>query len=1335
MMDVHQSFSTASVAPLNPTPTGLDSHSVIFVDSRLKDLEQTLAGVHSAQVVVLDANQDGIRQITQTLQQQTNISSIHILSHGSAGTLQLGNAWLNGNSLNAYSSQIRSWQSALTTQADILLYGCDVAAGTVGQLFVSQLSQITGADVASSINATGSATLGGDWDLESQTGTIQAAGLVLQHYQGLLPIYNGNNYVLTNGAKTWEDAQAEAKSLGGNLVAINTAAEETWLKQTFGSSELFWIGLTDKATEGNFQWISGELSTYRNWSPGEPNNALFVPEGEDYAVMNWGGQWNDLPNSVYGTYRGIIEIPTTPSFTYNGNTYRLTNGAKTWEDAQAEAKSLGGNLVAINTAAEETWLKQTFGSSELFWIGLTDKATEGNFQWISGELSTYRNWSPGEPNNALFVPEGEDYAVMNWGGQWNDLPNSVYGTYRGIIEIPTTPSFTYNGNTYRLTNGAKTWEDAQAEAKSLGGNLVAINTAAEETWLKQTFGSSELLWIGLTDKVTEGNFQWSSGEAVTYTNWSPGEPNDFKFDGNFLGGEDYAVMNWGGQWNDLPNNFYGTYRGIIEIPDVPGAIRINAGGGAYLDKLGRIWQADQFFVGGNLYSTGAEILKTDDDPLYQTERWANNLQYAIPVNNGTYRVNLHFAEIALNDFNQRIFDVSVEGQLVADDLDIFARSKNAFFPGNNSALVISTPFIRVTDGVLNLNMQASNNNAKISAIEIIPILNPIVLIEPTGSNTTVTEGGTGDTYTAVLNTQPTANVTVNLQPSNQINLNQSSITFTPNNWNQPQTIAISAVNDTAKEGTQEVTINHTVSSADPTYNGLGVDALAVRVIDDEVPPISFAQKTVATIGAPTTAAWGPDGRLYVGTYSGEIQVYTFDNNYNVTAVQTINTIKNLSNPNILGIAFNPYDTSSSPTIYITHSKLFANGGASFPTNVLAPYSGQVSLLEGSSNFATLKPLITGLPVSHFDHGINGMTFDNKGDLYIAIGGNTNAGIINTGGGLPESPLTATVLKAEISKLNFNGKIEYQLPSTFVPPTGITFDPAQSQVFGNLANVKAGVDVSIFATGLRNPYDVVWTTKGQVYATDNGPNGGFGDESTGANTQQPATGAQDELNLLTPGNYYGHPNRNRGLTDSRQNVYYNPSLASIPGVYTAPLTIFPSSTNGIDEYRATTFGGQLLGNLITQQLNGPVFSVTLSANGTQVAKSETLTGIADGLDIVTAPGGALVGIDLADNRVTVATPNDLVGTTVTAYDVFPWRAPAVGGNRFVIGGQNFGNLSNTTVTIGGQPVSLTQVTSNQLVGILPSLPAGVFLDVVVSSKGQTSELKQAFLPLSGSSQFV
>ncbi|MBE9068270.1 DUF4347 domain-containing protein [Leptolyngbya cf. ectocarpi LEGE 11479] len=125
---------------------------------------------------------------------------------------------------------------------------------------------------------------------------------------------------------------------------------------------------------------------------------------------------------------------------------------------------------------------------------------------------------------------------------------------------PTTN--TYNGNTYVVTNGLKSWEQAQAEAESLGGNLVTINDAAEETWLKQTFGGTERFWIGLTDRQIEGQYRWVSGEAVTYTNWAPGEPN------NFGGDQDFGVMNFGAtrQWDDDSTSTTGNvFRGIIEI--------------------------------------------------------------------------------------------------------------------------------------------------------------------------------------------------------------------------------------------------------------------------------------------------------------------------------------------------------------------------------------------------------------------------------------------------------------------------------------------------------------------------------------------------------------------------------------------------------------------------------------------------------------------------------------------------------------------------------------------------------------------------------------------------
>jgi|GEM_PF-4135810 len=127
-----------------------------------------------------------------------------------------------------------------------------------------------------------------------------------------------------------------------------------------------------------------------------------------------------------------------------------------------------------------------------------------------------------------------------------------------------TTFFEYNGSKYYLVTN-NTWTGAQAQAKALGGNLVTINDQAEQDWLLKTFGGSTRYWIGLTDKDSEAKndgskFQWVSGETSTYRNFAPGEPNDL---GN---NEDYGeMMGSDGKWNDLPDNYSSTTKGIVEI--------------------------------------------------------------------------------------------------------------------------------------------------------------------------------------------------------------------------------------------------------------------------------------------------------------------------------------------------------------------------------------------------------------------------------------------------------------------------------------------------------------------------------------------------------------------------------------------------------------------------------------------------------------------------------------------------------------------------------------------------------------------------------------------------
>ncbi|MEL0592135.1 MAG: DUF4347 domain-containing protein, partial [Planktothrix rubescens PR221] len=147
---------------------------IIFVDSSVQDYQSLINNADAAQIVILNKNLSGIEQITNTLANQKDISALHILSHGSEGSLNLSTEALNSHNLEKFSPQIKQWGKALTENADILLYGCEIGKGETGQNFVKRLSEITEANIAASATPTGSTELGGDWKLEVQTGDIKA---------------------------------------------------------------------------------------------------------------------------------------------------------------------------------------------------------------------------------------------------------------------------------------------------------------------------------------------------------------------------------------------------------------------------------------------------------------------------------------------------------------------------------------------------------------------------------------------------------------------------------------------------------------------------------------------------------------------------------------------------------------------------------------------------------------------------------------------------------------------------------------------------------------------------------------------------------------------------------------------------------------------------------------------------------------------------------------------------------------------------------------------------------------------------------------------------------
>ena len=176
------------------------SKNIVFIDSRVSGYQTLIASLSAdSEWYLLDATQDGLEQMQRVLECRTALDSIHVVSHGSAGTLYLGSTVLNSGNLHSYESQFRSIGASLTTTGDILLYGCNVAQGTAGAGFVDALARITGADVAASNDPTGLESSGGDAVLEVVSGSIETQALSLGSLQQTLVANTAPTFTVSDG--------------------------------------------------------------------------------------------------------------------------------------------------------------------------------------------------------------------------------------------------------------------------------------------------------------------------------------------------------------------------------------------------------------------------------------------------------------------------------------------------------------------------------------------------------------------------------------------------------------------------------------------------------------------------------------------------------------------------------------------------------------------------------------------------------------------------------------------------------------------------------------------------------------------------------------------------------------------------------------------------------------------------------------------------------------------------------------------------------------------------------------------------------------------------------
>jgi hypothetical protein len=144
---------------------------------------------------------------------------------------------------------------------------------------------------------------------------------------------------------------------------------------------------------------------------------------------------------------------------------------------------------------------------------------------------------------------------------------------------------------------------------------------------------------------------------------------------------------------------------------------LNCGGPSYTDTAGNYWLSDNgYYNTGNTDSTSESISGTENDFMYQTDRWDDPFDpapmiYSIPLESGNYDIVLHFSEIYSGAFRTgaRKFDVLLEGSVVFSNVDIFADAGNS----GNAAMNKTVDNFPVIDGALDISFKKNSNNPKV----------------------------------------------------------------------------------------------------------------------------------------------------------------------------------------------------------------------------------------------------------------------------------------------------------------------------------------------------------------------------------------------------------------------------------------------------------------------------------------------------------------------------------------------------------------------------------------------------------------------------------------------
>lgn len=354
---------------------------------------------------------------------------------------------------------------------------------------------------------------------------------------------------------------------------------------------------------------------------------------------------------------------------------------------------------------------------------------------------------------------------------------------------------------------------------------------------------------------------------------------------------------------------------------------------------------------------------------------------------------------------------------------------------------------------------------------------------------------------------------------------------------------------------------------------------------------------------------GPDGNLWASSDDGRLFRFPVNADGTLGTPHVITSLQSAAGgPRLLtGFCFDPRSTPTDPIVWVNH------GYYAFTD---APdLSGTLSRMSGGTNLPTVQDVIVHLPRSIRDHLNNQPVFGPDGALYFAQGSNSTYGEADSLWGMRAQRLfNATILRLDPEMLVKSAK-------------GLPIDATTIDSGGTYNPATPGAPLTIYASGVRQAWDLVWHSNGRLYAPINGSSAG-GNTPAGDNVPALTGIAEDEhdwLLRIAPGRYYGHPNRVAGhFVLNGGNPTPNPDPFEVPqypvgtkpdAQWDPPVYDFGNhvSPDGIIEYRnKTAFGGKLVGRLIVCRYNlgSDLLVLSLGPDGAVESTSVGISGFGE-----------------------------------------------------------------------------------------------------------------------------